>query len=99
MGVNRTWVGLFVALLIANYSVAQPKVYKAQITPEWFGNNSRFWYRNDLSGGAKEFILVDALGATRQAAFDHQKLGAALTKAAGIDVQLRRLPFNSIEFI
>src|SRR4249919_2773700 len=35
-------------------------MYKAQITPNWFANNTKFWYRNDLSGGAKEFILVDA---------------------------------------
>src|SRR5262245_6307273 len=23
-------------------------MYKAQITPHWFANNTRFWYRNDL---------------------------------------------------
>src|SRR5690349_1344308 len=32
-------------------------MYKAQITPHWFANNTRFWYRNDLGGGSKEFIL------------------------------------------
>src|SRR5437879_2881429 len=26
-------------------------VYKAQITPHWFHDNTRFWYRNDLRGG------------------------------------------------
>src|SRR5262245_44926855 len=35
-------------------------VFKAEITPHWFADNTRFWYRNDLRGGAKEFILVDA---------------------------------------
>src|SRR5262245_33459411 len=25
-------------------------VYKSQITPHWFQNNTRFWYRNDLRG-------------------------------------------------
>src|SRR4051812_26386348 len=35
-------------------------VYKAQVTPHWFQENSRFWYRNDLRDGAKEFVVVDA---------------------------------------
>src|SRR5437867_2043782 len=30
-------------------------VYKATVTPHWFHDNSRFWYRNDLRAGAKEF--------------------------------------------
>src|SRR4051812_24266481 len=47
-------------------------VYKAQITPHWFQNNTRFWYRNDLRDGAKEFILIDAEKGTRQPAFNHQ---------------------------
>jgi dipeptidyl aminopeptidase/acylaminoacyl peptidase len=71
--------------------------YKAQITPHWFANNTRFWYRNDLSGGTKEFILVDAEQGTRQPAFDHQKLAAALSKATGADYQADRLPFDGIE--
>src|SRR6185369_998708 len=56
-------------------------VYKAQITPHWFQENTRFWYRNDLADGAKEFIVVDAEHGTRQKAFDHQKLAASLSKA------------------
>src|ERR1035441_1691233 len=56
-------------------------VYKARINPHWFQNDTRFWYRNDLKGGAKEFILVDAERGNRQPAFDHQKLAAALSKA------------------
>src|SRR5689334_5281327 len=49
-------------------------VFKAEITPHWFANNTRFWYRNDLRGGAKEFILVDAEKGQRDVAFDHKKL-------------------------
>src|SRR6266851_8109193 len=60
-------------------------VYKAQITPHWFQNNTRFWYRNDLRGGAKEFILVEAEQGQRKEAFDHKKLAAGLSKAAGKD--------------
>src|SRR5262245_18511606 len=58
-------------------------VYTSTITPHWFQNDTRFWYLNGLRGGAKEFILVDAEKGKRQPAFDHQKLAASLSKAAG----------------
>jgi dipeptidyl aminopeptidase/acylaminoacyl peptidase len=74
-------------------------VYKAQIAPHWFHDNTRFWYRNDLRGGAREFILVDAERGTREPAFDHKKLAASLSKAAGTDYPADRLPFDAIEFI
>src|SRR5262249_5357581 len=48
-------------------------VYKAQVTPHWFQNNARFWYRNDLKDGIKEFIVVDAERGQRALAFDHAK--------------------------
>src|SRR5687767_15097417 len=31
-------------------------VFKERITPFWFHENTRFWYRNDLRGDTKEFI-------------------------------------------
>src|SRR5215510_1138825 len=54
-------------------------VYKSQITPHWFQENTRFWYRNDLRDGAKEFIVVDAEHGVRKPAFDHAQLAAALS--------------------
>src|SRR5437763_1857989 len=45
------------------------RVYKDRITPHWFDNNTRFWYRNDLAGGAREFVLVDAGRGARATAF------------------------------
>jgi dienelactone hydrolase len=72
--------------------------YKTQIHPHWFKSNSRFWYRNDLRGGGKEFILVDAEYGVRSLAFDHQKLAAALSKAAATAYAAHKLPFDSIEF-
>src|SRR5438046_767830 len=43
-------------------SAAEPavRVFKDRVTPHWFGNNSKFWYENELAGGTKEFIVVDA---------------------------------------
>src|SRR5262249_16918613 len=52
------------------------RVSKAQVTAHWFHGNTRFWYRNDLAGGTREFVLVDAERGTREPAFDHQKLAA-----------------------
>jgi dipeptidyl aminopeptidase/acylaminoacyl peptidase len=74
-------------------------VYKDRITPHWFADNTRFWYRNDLAGKTKEFILVDAQRGTREPAFDHAKLAAALSKAAGVEYKADQLPFDAIEYV
>src|SRR5206468_4578152 len=64
--------------LIAEPAAAQRRgegggagVYRSRITPHWFDAGQRFWYQNDLPGGAREFILVDAERGTRERAFDH----------------------------
>jgi dipeptidyl aminopeptidase/acylaminoacyl peptidase len=77
----------------------QLPVYKDRITPHWFHDNTRFWYRNDLRGGDKEFILVDAVQGKRQTAFDHNKLAVSLSKANGTEYKADRLPFGDIEFV
>ena len=73
-------------------------IYKARVQPHWFPDNTRFWYRNDLSGGAKHFIMVDAGHGIRREAFDHEKLAAALSKAVSQDYKADHLPFELIEF-
>ncbi len=82
------------------------KVFKDRIVPHWFvhktpdgAEDTCFWYRNDLKGDTKEFILVNAERGTRQAAFDHQKLASALSKATGVEYEADRLPFKTIEFM
>jgi dipeptidyl aminopeptidase/acylaminoacyl peptidase len=74
------------------------KVFRDRVEPHWFAANTRFWYRNDLAGGAREFVLVDAVGGGRQPAFDHQRLAAALFKSLGKEVRSERLPFDTITF-
>src|SRR5947209_1394943 len=71
-------------------------VYKDQVTPHWFHDNTRFWYVNKVRGGAKEFIVVDAGAGQRGPAFDHAKLAAGLSKAAGRHYQADKLPFDEI---
>jgi dipeptidyl-peptidase 4 len=39
---------------------------RAKVEPHWFENGDKFWYKNDLPGGKKEFVLVDAVKGTRQ---------------------------------
>ncbi|MBN1363079.1 MAG: prolyl oligopeptidase family serine peptidase [Sedimentisphaerales bacterium] len=73
-------------------------VYKDRIAPQWFADGMCFWYRNDLTGDTKEFILVKAESGTRQPAFDHARLASALSQAAGGAYRADQLPFNTIEF-
>jgi hypothetical protein len=77
----------------------RPQVYKGQIKPNWFHDNRRFWYRNDLRGGDREFIVVDAERGVRQRAFDHDRLAAALSQAAGKKYRANQVPFDSITFV
>jgi dipeptidyl-peptidase-4 len=73
-------------------------VYKTRIAPHWFDGSRRFWYRNDLPGRKREYILVDAQEGTRAPAFDHAKLATALTKAGIESVDADRLEIEPIEF-
>ena len=74
------------------------KVFKTRVAPHWFAGNARFWYRNDLAGGEREFVLVDAVQGTRQPAFDHARLAASLAKAAGKPIDAKRLPIDGLDF-
>ncbi len=74
------------------------KVFRARVEPHWFGDNTQFWYRNDLAGGTREFILVDAERGTREPAFDHARFAVALAKATGETVTTDRLPLERLEF-
>ena len=99
--------------------VTANKVFRQHVNPHWFADNTKFWYRNDLSddarpvrnstagntiqkgeisNGAREFILVNALTGTRQLAFDHQRLAEALAKATGKEIQASRLPIDGLKF-
>jgi len=79
--------------------LTENKVYKMKVEPHWFGNNTCFWYRNDLSSGQREFIIVDAEAGTREPAFDHARLADVLSKTLGKEVHSNQLPFDKIEFL
>lgn len=69
-------------------------IYKSRVTPHWFAGNTRFWYRNDLSGGAREFILVDAERGTRERAFDHEAVARQMDEGT----EAAKLPVNELKF-
>jgi len=66
------------------------------VTPEWLADG-RCWYRSLTARGA-EFILVNPAKATRTAAFDHEKLAAAVSRATGKTYQAYALPFRTFSF-
>jgi dipeptidyl-peptidase 4 len=57
----------------------------------------RYLFR-DLGPEGSEFVLLDAAHGTRQPAFDHTKLAAALSAAAGATYNASHLPFMTFEF-
>ena len=77
---------------------ARLPVYQAKITPYWFAENTSFWYRNDLAGGRRRFVCVDAGRGVRAAAFDHARLAAGLSKASGKVYTADHLPIQAIEY-
>jgi dienelactone hydrolase/WD40 repeat protein len=91
------------ALTAADYARAE-KFLGATVTPLVVGGSvsatwlpdERFWYRSTTAAGS-EFILVDPAKRTRAPAFDHVKLAAALSAAAGAAYTASQLPFQSID--
>jgi dipeptidyl aminopeptidase/acylaminoacyl peptidase len=73
-----------------------PLIDHANVRPNWLPGDS-FWYRT-LTAQGSEFILVDPAKKTRTAAFDQQKLAAALSTATGNTYEAGKLPFDTFSF-
>jgi dipeptidyl-peptidase 4 len=72
------------------------KVFRTAVVPHWSEDGNRFWYRNDLADGEREFIAVDAVKGTRRLAFDASKLAAALGKIEKQPVSAKKLPIDRL---
>jgi len=72
-----------------------PLVYHA-VFPAWTPDE-RVWYRDSGPEGDK-FVLFDPAKLTKEPAFDHAKLAAALAVAAGKTYEANKLPFREIAF-
>lgn len=91
------------ALTAADYARAEkwmgyntnPLVFRAGVRPVWQGDG-RFWYRVTTAEGT-EFVMVDSARGTKTPAFDHAKLAAALSAAAGATFDAHHLPFTDFE--
>jgi dipeptidyl-peptidase 4 len=62
-----------------------PLAVGASVQPQWL-EGDRFWYRNRVADG-HEFVVVDPARGTRERAFDHERMAAALTEATGRELQ------------
>jgi hypothetical protein len=69
---------------------------RADVRPNWLPGD-KFWYRV-LTAQGSEFIMVDPVKKSREAAFDHNKLAEVLSAAAGSKYTGNSLPFQSISF-
>jgi dipeptidyl-peptidase 4 len=92
------------ALTAADYARAEkfmpynvtPLVLHAGVRPNWLPDD-RFWYRVTTAEGS-EFVLVDPAAGFREPAFDHVKIAASLSAAAGTAFDAQHLPFMEIAF-
>jgi dipeptidyl aminopeptidase/acylaminoacyl peptidase len=72
-----------------------PLVLGAGVRATWLPDG-RFWYRT-LREAGPEFVLVDPAARTRAPLFDHDRLAAALSAAAGRTYERARLPMQTVE--
>ena len=73
-------------------------MYRDNVEPHWFAEQTRFWYRVETGPDAHEFVLVDARRGTREPAFDHRRLAEALSKELGHAFHADRLPIEELKF-
>ncbi len=93
-------VGVFAtaALSLPSTAAQMPRVYRDDVQPNWFAENTKFWYRVRLPNQAAEFILVDTTSGERRPAFDHQRVAEAISAATSKEVRHDKLPADSLEF-
>ncbi|MFP6872391.1 MAG: prolyl oligopeptidase family serine peptidase [Verrucomicrobiales bacterium] len=90
---------LFIILSIVPAGITEAaSVYRNRVNPQWAPDNSHFWYRNDLAGGKREYILVDLNKGVRQLAFDQELLAQALMGAGAGKLQAEKLPLDQLQF-
>ncbi len=77
-------------------------ILNASVTPNWIGEEDRFWYKRSLIGGGKEFVTVTAATGEREPSFDHALVARELTR---LDMEgeegeytATTLPFDTFTF-
>ena len=78
--------------------LTEGKVLNRRVEVRWSADGNRLWFRRETSGGGREFLLVDAEKGTRQPAFDHARIAAALKKAGVKEARKENLPVDDLTF-
>lgn len=74
------------------------RLFAASVQPRWTGHGDMFWYAVTTREG-KRFFLVGPDTGTKQEAFDHARLAAALSAASDETVDADALPFDDFTLI
>ncbi|HVZ77250.1 MAG TPA: prolyl oligopeptidase family serine peptidase [Gemmatimonadaceae bacterium] len=72
-------------------------VDRDDVTPSFYRDSTRFWYRTDTPQGA-EFVTVNPALGTRADLFDPTRLASAMSLVADTSYNPATLPFRSFEF-
>ncbi len=85
--------------LMEQYSAAALRryVYSSSAAPRWINDSDKFWYVFTDSKG-KRFMHIDPAKRSRQMAFDHNAVAAALSELGRKPQTGDNLPFNSISY-
>ncbi len=73
-------------------------IFNTGVTPHWIGDSDRFWYQRTGRDGT-QFVVIDPSNGSRQPAFDHERLAAALSQVSGTYHTHNQLPFSEITLI
>jgi dipeptidyl aminopeptidase/acylaminoacyl peptidase len=65
-------------------------VLNARVQPAWIGNGDHLWYRRDLPGGGREFLLVNASTGEASPLFSLTNLAALISAEGGKPVDAAR---------
>ena len=72
-------------------------VFGDSVTPRWYKDGNRFWFRNSTRVGA-DFLLVDPAAGGVRPLFDNSRLAAAITMATDTAYDPNKLPFRTFKF-
>jgi dipeptidyl-peptidase 4 len=73
-------------------------VFRVRVLPHWFDGGDQLWYRLDLAGSEREYVVVNAVTGVRRLAFRASELATALSSAAGRTVSPSDVTLDPIEF-
>jgi hypothetical protein len=79
-------------------NTARNTTFKMRVQANWQAGGNSFWYSNALKGDQFEYIFVDAAKGTKQPAFDHARLAAALARPTGQNVEPTKMRLRNLVY-